>query len=323
MTMSLPNPSAPGGLQHYVSGRIHLVDLAGSERLSKTCMADPDMVKEAGSINKSLGALGEVISKLSARHRADHIPFRNSKLTRLLQESLSSSSSFTVMLATVSPADCHLDETLQTLQYASRAKAIANKTCPGARACRALKVCLLEAKALRAEIAALRSAAKMDAERGLAVTVEQQRCLTNKEDALMRVLAKADGERAAVKRGWGGEDANGSRLAEMRHITLRRMKVADILVHVLGSSGAHGSKDTNVDEVRTREALLVTSSREFESARANVTKYRDALMRGLQALKDGRPTEEACLDSAAGLLRCTLPLLLIYFIRTPSLCYLN
>lgn len=103
LSISAPD-ELTGDLQTLINGRMHLVDLAGSERLSKTCMADPEMVKEAGSINKSLGALGEVISKLAARHRADHIPFRNSKLTRLLQESLSSSASFTVMLATVSSA---------------------------------------------------------------------------------------------------------------------------------------------------------------------------------------------------------------------------
>lgn len=82
-------------------------------------------LKEATKINLSLSALGNVISAL-VDGRQNHIPYRDSKLTRLLQDSLGGNTK-TVMIAAISPADYNLDETLSTLRYASRAKAIKNK----------------------------------------------------------------------------------------------------------------------------------------------------------------------------------------------------
>ena len=103
---------------------MNLVDLAGSERLSKTG-ATGDTQKEGAKINLSLSALGNVISCL-VDGKSQHIPYRTSKLTRLLQDSLGGNTK-TVMIAACSPADYNLDETLSTLRYASRAKAIKNK----------------------------------------------------------------------------------------------------------------------------------------------------------------------------------------------------
>lgn len=104
--------------------KINLVDLAGSERADKT-KAQGDRLKEGAMINKSLSALGNVINALSEGGKG-HIPYRDSKLTRLLQESLGGNA-VTVMLAAVSPADYNHDETLSTLQYAARAKKIKNE----------------------------------------------------------------------------------------------------------------------------------------------------------------------------------------------------
>lgn len=101
-----------------------MVDLAGSERQGKTG-ATGARLKEATKINLSLSALGNVISAL-VDGRGKHIPYRDSKLTRLLQDSLGGNTK-TVMVAAVSPADYNMDETLSTLRYASRAKAIKNK----------------------------------------------------------------------------------------------------------------------------------------------------------------------------------------------------
>ena len=98
--------------------------MAGSERQSKT-QATGIRLKEATKINLSLSALGNVISAL-VDGRQNHIPYRDSKLTRLLQDSLGGNTK-TVMIAAISPADYNLDETLSTLRYASRAKAIKNK----------------------------------------------------------------------------------------------------------------------------------------------------------------------------------------------------
>ncbi|KAB0359371.1 hypothetical protein FD754_003527 [Muntiacus muntjak] len=112
------------GKDHLRAGKLNLVDLAGSERQSKTG-ATGERLKEATKINLSLSALGNVISAL-VDGRCRHIPYRDSKLTRLLQDSLGGNTR-TLMLACLSPADSNYDETLSTLRYANRAKNIRNK----------------------------------------------------------------------------------------------------------------------------------------------------------------------------------------------------
>merc|ERR1719446_1186371 len=110
--------------EHIRVGKLNLVDLAGSERQSKTG-ATGDRLKEATKINLSLSALGNVISAL-VDGKSAHIPYRDSKLTRLLQDSLGGNTK-TVMVANCGPADYNYDETLSTLRYAYRAKSIKNK----------------------------------------------------------------------------------------------------------------------------------------------------------------------------------------------------
>lgn len=106
------------------AGKLNLVDLAGSERQSKT-EATGQRLKEATKINLSLSALGNVIAALVSG-KAKHIPYRDSKLTRLLEDSLGGNTK-TLMIAAISPADDNYDETLGTLKYANRAKQIKNK----------------------------------------------------------------------------------------------------------------------------------------------------------------------------------------------------
>ncbi|OBZ84753.1 Kinesin-like protein KIF21A [Choanephora cucurbitarum] len=110
-----------------LESKFHFVDLAGSERLKKT-NAVGERAREGISINSGLLALGNVISALgdeSKRQQQQHVPYRNSKLTRLLQDSLGGNSQ-TLMLACVSPAESNTNETLSTLKYANRAKNITN-----------------------------------------------------------------------------------------------------------------------------------------------------------------------------------------------------
>jgi len=116
--------SAGGDEEKIRAGKLNLVDLAGSERQSKTG-ATGARLKEATKINLSLSALGNVISAL-VDGKSKHIPYRDSKLTRLLQDSLGGNTK-TLMVACVSPADNNYDETLSTLRYANRAKNIQNK----------------------------------------------------------------------------------------------------------------------------------------------------------------------------------------------------
>ncbi|XP_071950999.1 chromosome-associated kinesin KIF4A-like [Antedon mediterranea] len=106
--------------------KFHLVDLAGSERVKKT-HAEGDRFREGVNINRGLLALGNVISALGDENgRKGHVPYRNAKLTRLLQDSLGGNSQ-TLMIACVSPADSNMEETLNTLRYADRARRITNK----------------------------------------------------------------------------------------------------------------------------------------------------------------------------------------------------
>ncbi|XP_051493331.1 kinesin-like protein KIF17 isoform X2 [Apus apus] len=114
------------GQNHLRAAKLNLVDLAGSERQSKTG-ATSERLKEATKINLSLSALGNVISAL-VDGRCRHIPYRDSKLTRLLQDSLGGNTK-TLMVACLSPADTSYNESLSTLRYAHRAKNIKNKPC--------------------------------------------------------------------------------------------------------------------------------------------------------------------------------------------------
>uniref|UniRef100_A0A8C0C0E4 Kinesin-like protein KIF21A n=1 Tax=Buteo japonicus TaxID=224669 RepID=A0A8C0C0E4_9AVES len=109
-----------------LTAKFHFVDLAGSERLKRTG-ATGERAKEGISINCGLLALGNVISALGDKSKkATHVPYRDSKLTRLLQDSLGGNSQ-TLMIACVSPSDRDFMETLNTLKYANRARNIKNK----------------------------------------------------------------------------------------------------------------------------------------------------------------------------------------------------
>eukprot|EP00457_Paulinella_chromatophora_P001894 gb/GEZN01001896.1/.p1 GENE.gb/GEZN01001896.1/~~gb/GEZN01001896.1/.p1 ORF type:complete len:820 (-),score=150.60 gb/GEZN01001896.1/:200-2659(-) len=103
--------------------KLTLVDLAGSEKVQKTGAAGQTL-KEAMHINKSLSALGNVINALTSR--TGHIPYRDSKLTRLLTDSLGGNSK-TCLIITASPMSSNVDETISTLRFGSRAKKIQNK----------------------------------------------------------------------------------------------------------------------------------------------------------------------------------------------------
>ena len=112
------------GESHIKVGKLNIVDLAGSERQSKTG-ATGERLKEATKINLSLSTLCHVISSLTDP-KCTYIPYRDSKLTRILQDSLGGNTK-TVMIANLGPADYNTDESLSTLRYASRAKHIQNK----------------------------------------------------------------------------------------------------------------------------------------------------------------------------------------------------
>jgi kinesin family protein 11 len=117
----------PDGEEVIKIGKLNLVDLAGSENIGRsgiavqliTSGAVQQRAKEAGMINQSLLTLGRVINALV--DRSQHVPYRESRLTRLLQDSLGGKTK-TCIVANVSPAKCNLEESVSTLDYAHRAK---------------------------------------------------------------------------------------------------------------------------------------------------------------------------------------------------------
>ncbi|PWN23302.1 kinesin-domain-containing protein [Microstroma glucosiphilum] len=128
-----PTAGSADGSWQIVTSKFHFVDLAGSERLKRTNAAG-DRAKEGISINAGLHALGNVISALgdpSKAKRTTHVPYRDSKLTRLLQDSLGGNA-HTLMIACVAPTEYNVGETINTLQYANRARNIKNKVEQGA-----------------------------------------------------------------------------------------------------------------------------------------------------------------------------------------------
>lgn len=109
--------------QGSIQGKLNLVDLAGSENIGRSGAQDK-RAREAGNINQSLLTLGRVITALVEKR--PHIPYRESKLTRILQDSLGGSASTTI-IATISPSDQDASDTLSTLDYATRARNVINK----------------------------------------------------------------------------------------------------------------------------------------------------------------------------------------------------
>lgn len=109
----------------WLAGKLFLVDLAGSEKVAKTG-ASGVVLDEARNINRSLGALGNVIAAL-AENRT-HVPYRDSKLTRILQESLGGNSRTTIVVC-ASLAPLNLAETVSTLRFGQRAKTVTNRVC--------------------------------------------------------------------------------------------------------------------------------------------------------------------------------------------------
>ena len=166
-----------------VDSKLHFVDLAGSERLKNTG-ASGDRAKEGISINQGLASLGKVISQLSTRHNGTHISYRDSKLTRLLQDSLGGNA-ITYMIACVTPAEFHLSETLNTVQYAQRARNIQSKPQIQQTSDEADKQAIIDR--LRAEVSFLRDQIR-NSERGMSVPQERAERQNEREIELQNHL---------------------------------------------------------------------------------------------------------------------------------------
>uniref|UniRef100_A0A914LNW6 Kinesin-like protein n=1 Tax=Meloidogyne incognita TaxID=6306 RepID=A0A914LNW6_MELIC len=122
VSVMIREPGLVNGEELLRQGKLNLVDLAGSENIGRSGATDI-RAREAGNINTSLLALGRVINALTMG--ASHIPYRESKLTRILQDSLGGKT-ITTIIATISPASSNFEESVNTLDYAQRAKNIKN-----------------------------------------------------------------------------------------------------------------------------------------------------------------------------------------------------
>ncbi|KAI9389029.1 hypothetical protein POPTR_009G156000v4 [Populus trichocarpa] len=145
------------GVTHHRFARLNLVDLAGSER-QKSSGAEGERLKEATNINKSLSTLGLVIMNLVSisNGKSLHVPYRDSKLTFLLQDSLGGNSK-TIIIANISPSLCCSLETLSTLKFAQRAKFIKNNAIINEDALGDVIVMRMQIQQLKKEVSRLRS----------------------------------------------------------------------------------------------------------------------------------------------------------------------
>ncbi|KAH8510306.1 hypothetical protein H0E87_008019 [Populus deltoides] len=145
------------GVTHHRFAQLNLVDLAGSER-QKSSGAEGERLKEATNINKSLSTLGLVIMNLVSisNGKSHHVPYRDSKLTFLLQDSLGGNSK-TIIIANISPSLCCSLETLSTLKFAQRAKFIKNNAIVNEDASGDVIMMRLQIQQLKKEVSRLRS----------------------------------------------------------------------------------------------------------------------------------------------------------------------
>ncbi|KAJ2903104.1 kinesin motor domain-containing protein [Zalerion maritima] len=182
--------TAENGEDYLSHGKLNLVDLAGSENIQRSG-AENKRAAEAGLINKSLLTLGRVINALV--DRSAHIPYRESKLTRLLQDSLGGRTK-TCIIATISPARSNLEETISTLDYAFRAKNIRNKPQINQMVNRnkLLTDFTQEIEKLRSELIATRQRNGVylsnDAYEEMTVESESRRILTEEQSAKIETL---------------------------------------------------------------------------------------------------------------------------------------
>uniref|UniRef100_A0AAR2JLA3 Kinesin motor domain-containing protein n=1 Tax=Pygocentrus nattereri TaxID=42514 RepID=A0AAR2JLA3_PYGNA len=186
-----------------VVSKLHLVDLAGSERQKKT-KAEGDRLKEGISINRGLLSLGNVISALGDESKkGTFVPYRDSKLTRLLQDSLGGNS-HTLMIACVSPADSNIEETINTLRYADRARKIKNKPVlnidPQAAEMKRLKQQVQELQVMllhaRGGVAPVLSGS--EPAENVSKILERNRSLQEENNKLSRELSEAVGQTALM-----------------------------------------------------------------------------------------------------------------------------
>uniref|UniRef100_A0A1A8G354 Kinesin family member 21A n=1 Tax=Nothobranchius korthausae TaxID=1143690 RepID=A0A1A8G354_9TELE len=245
-----------------LTAKFHFVDLAGSERLKRTG-ATGDRAKEGISINCGLLALGNVISALGDRSkRASHVPYRDSKLTRLLQDSLGGNSQ-TVMIACISPSDRDFMETLNTLKYANRARNIKNKVMVNQdKASQQISALRTEIARLQMELMEYKTGKRMMGEDGVESFSDMfhENSMLQTENSNLRVRVKAMQETI---------DAQRARLTQL---------LSDQANQALARAGEGGTEEIGnmiqgyIKEIEDLRAKLLESEAVNENLRKNLSR---------------------------------------------------
>ncbi|KAK9516268.1 hypothetical protein VZT92_024209 [Zoarces viviparus] len=245
-----------------LTAKFHFVDLAGSERLKRTG-ATGDRAKEGISINCGLLALGNVISALGDRSkRSSHVPYRDSKLTRLLQDSLGGNSQ-TVMIACISPSDRDFMETLNSLKYANRARNIKNKVMVNQdKASQQISVLRTEIARLQIELMEYKTGKRLSGEDGVESFSDMfhENSMLQTENSNLRVRVKAMQETI---------DAQRVRLTQL---------LSDQANQVLARAGEGASEEIGnmiqgyIKEIEELRAKLLESEAVNENLRKNLSR---------------------------------------------------
>ncbi|XP_037306945.2 kinesin-like protein KIF21A isoform X3 [Pungitius pungitius] len=252
-----------------LTAKFHFVDLAGSERLKRTG-ATGDRAKEGISINCGLLALGNVISALGDRSkRSSHVPYRDSKLTRLLQDSLGGNSQ-TVMIACISPSDRDFMETLNSLKYANRARNIKNKVMVNQdKASQQISVLRTEIARLQMELMEYKTGKRLTGEDGAESFSDMfhENAMLQTENGNLRVRVKAmqetvDAQRARLTQllseqagqtiARAGEGAS-EEIGNMIHGYIK--EIEDLRAKLLESEAVNENLRKNLSRASNRQSL--------------------------------------------------------------------
>ncbi|XP_030622220.1 kinesin-like protein kif7 [Chanos chanos] len=252
--------AANGNLQ-ILSSKFHFVDLAGSERIVKTGNSG-ERLKESIQINSGLLALGNVIGALGdPKRKGTHIPYRDSKITRILKDSLGGNAK-TLMIACISPSSSDFDESLNTLNYAKRARNIQNKATVNCRG-------------------------EPDRIEGLELQIKAlRRALENRQRSETRIIARSDLERRARP-----PDSDLSKLqAESTHYRTCTDSAYRLLMELQGEGTLNAGQVLRVKEwlcaVEEERSGLTTASGLDSGIESSSTEDSTALKKCRAALKN-------------------------------------
>uniref|UniRef100_A0A8C1YNG6 Kinesin family member 4 n=1 Tax=Cyprinus carpio TaxID=7962 RepID=A0A8C1YNG6_CYPCA len=278
-----------GDKSDVMVSKLHLVDLAGSERQKKT-KAEGDRLKEGISINRGLLCLGNVISALGDESKkGTFVPYRDSKLTRLLQDSLGGNS-HTLMIACVSPADSNIEETINTLRYADRARKIKNKPVlnvdPRAvemkrlrQQVQELQVMLLHARGGVAPVLTGSEPAET-----VSNILEQNRCLQGENSKLSRELSESVGQTALMfERIIMIEQANEKLQSNLKE--LRQHAACKVNLQKIVETLEDQELKENIEVIQNLQQLILELQNESAGIAANI----DAMTSGSPSALDLHP----------------------------------